>query len=162
MSDKIEIRNIRQADNYKLAKIIRDSLTEFKANKPGTAFYDDVTDHLFESFNISGAIYFVLLLNNELSGGTGIYPTSGLPADTCELVKMYLTPYSRGRGLGKMLLEYCIAEAKKQGFKKIYLETMPELTSAIPMYEKFVFNYLDHSIGNSGHTGCDLWMIKER
>jgi putative acetyltransferase len=29
------------------------------------------------------------------------------------------------------------------------------------MYEKFGFTYLKQSLGNSGHTGCDIWMLKE-
>jgi len=158
---KIIIRTINKDDNQKLAKIVRDTLTEFNANKPGTVFYDDTTDHLFEAFQRNRCEYFVALLDDEVIGGAGIYATEGLPADTCELVKLYLMPIARGKGLGKLLMEYCIAEAKDQGYKKMYLETMPELISAIPMYEKLGFTYLTKSMGNSGHTGCDVWMIKE-
>ena len=53
------IRTIKQDDNPVLAKIIRDSLAEFKANKPGTVYYDDRTDHLFEEFKVDGSIYYV-------------------------------------------------------------------------------------------------------
>ena len=45
------IRKIEPTDNNALAKIIRDALTEFKANKPGTVYFDDSTDHLFELFH---------------------------------------------------------------------------------------------------------------
>ena len=55
------------------------------------------------------------------------YPTEGLPADTCELVKMYVAKKFRGNGYGQMLMEKCIRQAKKNGFKKIYIESMPEL-----------------------------------
>ena len=161
LMDKIEIRNIRPDDNIIMAKIIRDTLTEFKANKPGTVFYDDTTDHLFEVFQANRSAYFVAFLDNKLVGGCGIYPTKDLPENTCELVKLYLIPAIREKGIGKLLLEYCIAEAKKRGFKNMYLETMPELTSAIPLYEKFGFTYLKSSMGNSGHNGCSVWMIKE-
>jgi putative acetyltransferase len=161
MSDKIEIRNIKKEDNYALAKIIRDTLAEFKANKKGTAFYEDATDHLYEEFQINRATYFVAVINNEIAGGAGIYPTKGLPPDTCELVKLYLVPNTRGKGIGKMLVQLCIDEAKKVGYKKIYLESMPELTSAMPMYEKFGFDYLNHSIGLSGHSACNIWMMKD-
>ena len=161
MPGKIIIRKINKDDNQKLAKIIRDTLTEFNANKPGTVFYDDTTDHLFEAFQRNRSEYFVALLDDEVIDGAGIYATEGLPADTCELVKLYLIPIARGKGLGKLLMEYCIAEAKDQGYKKMYLETMPELISAIPMYEKLGFTYRTKSMGNSGHTGCGVWMIKE-
>ncbi len=158
---EINIKQVRKEDNYILAKIIRDALTEFKANKPGTVFYDDTTDNLFDVFQQNKSGYFVALFNNEVTGGCGIYPTEGLPADTCELVKLYLIPAVRGKGFGKLLMELCIDEARKQGYKKMYLETMPELTSAIPLYKKFGFTYLNSAMGNSGHNGCTIWMIKE-
>ena len=154
------IRTIQPGDDKVLATIIRDTLAEFKANKPGTVYFDETTDHLSDVFKASGSIYFVAELNEEIMGGSGIYPTANLPEGTCELVKLYLSSKARGRGLGKTLLQKCIAAAKELGYKKIYLETMPELTIAIPMYEKLGFTYLPAAQGSSGHTGCDVWMIK--
>lgn len=161
MKNEFIIRTIRPGDNTALAKIIRDTLVEFKANKPGTVYYDITTDQLFEVFKKARSIYFVAALNGEITGGCGIYPTADLPEGTCELVKFYLSPPARGKGLGKELLHRCIAAAKEMGYLRIYLETMPELTIAIPMYEKYGFTYLPSARGNSGHTGCDVWMIKE-
>jgi putative acetyltransferase len=154
------IRTIREADNRALAKIIRDALTEFGANKPGTVYFDETTDQLSKVFTAKGSIYFVAELDGQIVGGGGVYPTANLPDGTCELVKLYLSSKVRGRGLGKLLLEKCITAARELGYKKIYLETMPELTIAIPMYEKLGFTYLQAAQGSSGHTGCDVWMIK--
>jgi putative acetyltransferase len=155
------IRTIQPGDDQSLALIIRNTLTEFKANKPGTVYYDETTDHLSEVFKTAGSMYFVAELEGEILGGSGIYPTANLPEGTCELVKLYLSSKARGKGLGKNLLQKCIAAAKEMGYKKIYLETMPELTIAIPMYEKLGFTYLPEPQGNSGHSGCDVWMIKD-
>lgn len=155
------VRKIKQTDNIALAKIIRDTLAEFKANKPGTVYFDDATDHLYEVFKKDKSIYFVAEYDDEIVGGAGIYPTENLAAGTCELVKLYLSQKGRGKGIGKILLQKCIDAAKEMGYKKIYLETMPELTIAIPMYEKYGFTYLTAAQGSSGHTGCDVWMIKD-
>jgi putative acetyltransferase len=38
---------------------------------------------------------------------------------------------------------------------------MPELKKALSVYEKFGFKFLNGPMGNSGHTGCSLWMLKE-
>jgi putative acetyltransferase len=157
----IIIRPIQQSDNPFLAKIVKDTLAEFGANHPGTVYYDATTDALYELFRQKGAAYFVAEMNNEIVGGGGIYPTDGLPADTCELVKMYLLPQARGAGLGRTLIEKCIATAGELGYKKIYLETMPELKQALKVYAKFGFEYLKGPMGNSGHTGCSLWMLKK-
>ncbi|MGZ5218638.1 MAG: GNAT family N-acetyltransferase [Chitinophagaceae bacterium] len=156
----ITIRNIQQPDNPFIATIIRDTLAEFGANKPGTVYYDPSTDSLYELFQKQGAAYFIALLNNEIVGGGGIYPTDGLPVDTCELVKMYLVPKARGMGLGRTIIEKSLDFAKETGYKNIYLETMPELKQAQKVYAKFGFEYLNGPMGSSGHTGCSLWMLK--
>lgn len=155
------VRTIQQEDNAALALIIRRTLAEFNANKPGTVYFDETTDTLWEVFTKENSIYFVAEINGEIAGGAGIYPTANLPDGTCELVKLYLSPNARGKGIGKLLLSKCITVAKEMGYNCMYLETMPELKVAIPMYEQFGFTYLTGPQGNSGHTGCDVWMIKK-
>ena len=157
----VTIRDLRKEDNPALAKVVKDTLAEFGANHPNTVYYDPTTDTLFEVFQTPRSKYFLAELNNKIVGGGGIYPTDGLPPDTCELVKMYLLPEARGYGLGRTLIEKCIESAAENGFKKIYLETMPELKQALSVYEKFGFEYLKGPMGNSGHTGCSLWMLKQ-
>jgi putative acetyltransferase len=158
----VQIRPIAPADNKAMANIIRTALTEFGANKPGTVFYDNTTDHLYELFQSAPlSAYYVAEKNGELIGGAGIFPTEGLPANTCELVKMYLHKSARGMGLGRYMIDQCILTAKEKGFTQIYLETMPELKKAVSVYEKFGFHYLDGPMGNSGHNGCDIWMLRD-
>lgn len=157
---EFEIRTIQQSDNPALALIVRNTLAEFGANRPGTVYFDPTTDALYELFRKPGSIYYVALKDGFIIGGAGIYPSDGLPADTCELVKMYLLPEARGKGLGSRLIEKCLSVAREAGYKKVYLESMPELKKALSVYEKFGFEYLDHPMGNTGHYGCGLWMLK--
>lgn len=160
MTNNLVIRQIKTEDDKALADIIRSSLEEFNAAKPGTVYFDDTTDHLTQSFLADRSAYFVATLNNAVVGGGGIYPTKDLPQDTCELVKLYLSPAARGKGVGKLLIEHCIEAAIEHNYKKMYLETMPELIAALPLYEKLGFTYIEGPMGNSGHNGCSLWMIK--
>ena len=160
MKQTVTIREIQRSDNPSLSKIVKGTLAEFGANHPNTVYYDPTTDALYELFQKKGAAYFVAELDNEIVGGGGIYPTDGLPADTCELVKMYLLPHARGAGLGRTLIEKSLAFAKDAGYKNVYLESMPELKQALKVYAKFGFDYLKGPMGNSGHTGCSLWMLK--
>ena len=159
---EITIRTIEEKDNAAIANVIRRTLEEFGANHPGTVYYDDATDALYSLFqNTNRSIYFIAERNDEVVGGGGIFPSAGLPEDTCELVKMYLLPHVRGIGLGKKLIQQCIDFAKQAGYQNIYLETMPELKQALKTYEKFGFEYINHSMGNTGHFGCELWMLKQ-
>lgn len=152
-------RPIAGGDNAELALIVRSSLAAFGANKPGTVYFDPTTDHLYELFQDKGAAYFVAEKEGHVLGGAGIIHSGGLPADTCELAKMYLRPEARGLGIGGALIRRCIETAKAFGYHKIYLESMPELTQALAIYERFGFRYLDGPMGNTGHYGCDCWML---
>ena len=160
MSNTINIRPIRIEDNPLIATIIRSCLTEFGANKPGTVYYDKTTDHLFKLFQEKGAAYFIAEQEGNVLGGGGIFPSPGLPSGTCELVKMYLLPLARGTGIGAALMNKCMDMAKEMGFDAVYIETLPELKKAISVYEKFGFNYLDKPLGDTGHFGCSVWMLK--
>src|ERR1700744_1363265 len=175
----MHIRDILPEDNGPLALIVRNALAEFGANKPGTVFFDPTTDPLYELFQTAGSKYFVAVgeadgamghaagaaqTGGEVAavlGGAGIFPSTGLPPDTCELCKMYLHPDARGRGLGGQLIRRCLDAARTLGYKKVYLETMPELRQALAVYERFGFRYLDGPLGNTGHFGCDRWMLLE-
>jgi putative acetyltransferase len=158
---ELTIRRIALEDNQAIAVIIRSTLKEFGANRPGTVYYDETTDHLYELFETTKSAYFIASLDGSIVGGAGVFPTKGLDDETCELVKMYLLPNSRGKGYASVLIDQCIKTAKEFGFKKIYLESMPELKTALSMYEKKGWKYLSHALGNSGHDGCGLWMLLE-
>lgn len=156
----VQIRTIQPRDNAALARVIRETLKEFGANKPGTVYYDETTDRLSEIFTVPGSMYYVAEYKGEIVGGGGIYPTAGLPEGTCELVKMYILPSVRGIGLGSALIQKSLDFAKDYGYQQVYLETMPELQQALKTYAKFGFQYIDAPLGESGHFGCDLWMLK--
>ena len=160
MINEISIREIEPQDNKELARIVRDTLTEFDSVKPGTVYFDEATDSLFELFRRERSRYFTAFHGGKMLGGAGIFPTINLPPDVSELVKVYLLPEARGLGLGKKLILQCLEAAREFGYKKVYLETTPEMKIAIPLYERLGFQYLEHALGNSGHFGCDVWMIK--
>ena len=155
------IRNIQPGDNKVLAHIVRTTLAEFGANHPGTVYFDLTTDHLYELFQTPKSRYFVAEMDSGIVGGGGIFPSNGLPEGTCELVKMYLVPEARGKGIGKSIILKCLEAARLEGYEQVYLETMPELETAIGVYEKFGFRHLDGPLGNTGHFGCSRWMLRE-
>jgi putative acetyltransferase len=157
----MQIRPIEPGDNEALAKVIRIALAEFGANKPGTVYFDPTTDALFELFRTPKSFYYVALVDGKVVGGCGIFPTDNLPDGTCELVKLYVAKEARGTGLGKQLMEISLSWAKENGYTQVYLESMPELAKAVSIYEKVGFKSLDGPLGNSGHCGCDIWMLKE-
>jgi putative acetyltransferase len=157
----LTIRPIQPKDNTQIAKVIRGALEDFNANKPGTVYFDPTTDDLYTLFQTPNSAYYIALLNNEIVGGCGIYPTDNLPNGYAELVKIYLHQTARGKGIGKALMLKCFEKAKELNYQNLYLESMPELAIAVGMYQKMGFNFIDKPLGNSGHFGCNIWMVKE-
>lgn len=155
----IQIRKIEESDDKELAMLIRLVFREFKIDKPGTVYTDPTTDHLFEVFRKKGSEYWLAEEDGVLLGGCGIYPTDGLPEGCVELVKFYLSAEARGRGLGKLLMQKSIESAQHYGYNEVYLESFPELSTAIGIYEKAGFKKLDQALGNSGHFACNIWML---
>jgi putative acetyltransferase len=155
------MRLIEKKDNEELAKIIRESLRAYGLDRPGTVFTDPTTDELSSLFKTPGSIYWVATEDEEIIGGCGVFPTKGLPAGYAELVKLYLTEKSRGKGLGKALMEKAMESAREMGYTHLYLETFQELASAVSMYKKLGYEDLSHPLGDSGHHACEIWMLKD-
>lgn len=158
---EIIIRKIQKSDDELLAPIIRSCFHDFEVPTSGTVFEDPTTDHLSELFTEKNSALFVAEVDGQLSGCCGIFPTEGLPEKCAELVKFYVGKDFRGKGLGKKLMEESIAYAKKSGYQSIYIESLPEFYTAVSIYEKQGFTYLEKPLGNSGHSGCNLWMIRD-
>ena len=157
----ITFRTIEEKDNKEIAGIIRTVFREFKIDRPGTVYFDPTTDNLFKLFETPGSIYWIAVEDGKMIGGCGIYPTPGLPPGCAELVKLYLLAPWRGKGIGRMLMEKCFESAKELGNKQLYLESLPELEKAVSMYLRAGFRHIPHALGNSGHFGCNIWMVKE-
>lgn len=158
---QITIRTIAPEDNEAIAAIIRSCLEEFGLNIPGTAYFDENLDHLYEVFRKPLSQYFIAMDGETMIGGVGVYPSDGLPEDTVELVKMYLIPVYRGKGIGQLLIRRSIGQAQNFGYKQIYLESMPQLSTAVKTYEKLGFRLLDKPVGQTGHYSCSIWMLRQ-
>ncbi len=154
------IREIQPEDNDALSSIIRAVLTEYKIPQKGTAYEDHATDHMYETYQNDRTAYYVVEQDGLVFGGAGISPLEGNDKNICELQKMYFLPAIRGKGIGKKLLKFCLTEAKKLGFDKCYLETMPNMQTARYLYKEFGFKKLEKPMGNTGHYSCNVWMVK--
>ena len=156
------IRENKAEDNAILAKIIRTAFHDFEVScTNGTVYSDPTTDDLYSLFQTEKSALFVAEEDGLILGCCGIFPTENLPDDITELAKFYLSKEARGKGIGKLLLEKCLEKAQELGYKKVYLESIPEFSKAVSIYEKQGFQYLEKPLGNSGHSGCNIWMIKK-
>jgi putative acetyltransferase len=161
ITSDIVIRQIEERDNREIAELIRAVFREFRIDRPGTVYFDPTTDDLYHLFQKEGSVYWIAECDGVIIGGCGLYTTPGLPEGCAELVKFYLSSAFRGMGTGWKLMEKTIDSAKQLGFRQLYLESLPELGKAISLYEKAGFRFITQALGNSGHFGCNIWMLKD-
>jgi ribosomal protein S18 acetylase RimI-like enzyme len=63
-----------------------------------------------------------------------------LEADICEMKRLYLRPQFRGKGLGRILVDRIIGEARQIGYRSMRLDTVePVMKDAVAMYRRLGF-----------------------
>jgi putative acetyltransferase len=157
----VRIRPIEKNDNAVVADIIRLVMTEFEAIGCGFSFNDTEVEDMYGAYATDRSAFFVVELGGRVLGCGGFGPLRGADEDTCELRKMYFRSELRGLGVGTRLLDLCLKEAAKAGFRQCYLETMDSMEQARRLYGRHGFKYLEHPMGNTGHTSCGTWMVRE-
>ncbi|MCB0630717.1 MAG: GNAT family N-acetyltransferase [Saprospiraceae bacterium] len=156
------IRPIRPEDDAVIGAIIREVMTEFKTVGPGYSINDPEVNQMSAAYsNPANSRYFVLETDGLVQGGGGIGPLENGEDDVCELRKMYFLPASRGQGWGRKMVQLCLDTARELGYKKCYLETVERMETANLLYNKMGFKALCGKMGDTGHSSCDTYFVKE-
>ncbi|NLZ39082.1 MAG: ribosomal protein S18-alanine N-acetyltransferase [Firmicutes bacterium] len=92
------------------------------------AFINEILDNGFAS-------YYVLLIDGEVAGYTGIW----VILDEAHITTLAVSPVWQGKGFGRSLLEHAIAEAAKKGAVRITLEVRVSNLKAQALYKKLGF-----------------------
>lgn len=155
------IRPIEAKDNAAVAKIIRQVMTEFSCVGDGYSIEDPEVDNMSTAYAEANAAFFVIEHAGTIQGCGGFGSLVGGEPGICELKKMYFLPSLRGMGMGRRLLDHCIAAAQTAGYQKMYLETVDRMTAANQLYQKTGFVPLNCALGATGHGGCDAFYVLE-
>ena len=156
---KFSIRPIRQADDPRMAQIIRTVMPSFGAVGDGFAINDPEVDWMSRAYAEPRCSYFVVEREGQVMGGGGVAPLIDGDEDLCELRKMYFLPELRGMGAGTALMRLCLDAARGHGFRRCYLETLKGMDAAMRLYERSGFRKLPGPMGATGHGGCDSFYL---
>ena len=102
-----------------------------------------------------GGKIFYAKLQNQIVGTVSLMKIDNF---TFELSKMAVTKKVQSLGIGKMLMDFCIAFAKENGIKKLVLFSNTILIPAIKMYQKYGF--IEVNLGSSIYKRSNIKMEK--
>jgi len=80
-----------------------------------------------------------LLIAVEDGEAVGVVGVRKLSRTICELKRMYVRPESRGKGIGRMLAERAVRDARDLGYSRMRLDTLARLEEAVRLYESMGF-----------------------
>ena len=155
------IRKVTNIDNKELYDVLSSVMIEFGVPKKGTALSDPELKKMSNAYQNLRSVYYLILKDNKIFGGAGISRLKSSKENICELQKMYFLKQARGIGLGKKMIKICLSEAINFSYEKCYIETMNNMNSAQNLYLSQGFKYINQPLGNTGHTSCPVWMLKE-
>jgi DNA-binding MarR family transcriptional regulator/N-acetylglutamate synthase-like GNAT family acetyltransferase len=113
-------------------------------------------DHPDDYILNKGGHILMALYNDEPVGACALIKMDN---DMYELAKMAVSPKAKGKGIGFILGNACIAKAKSLGAKKIYLESNTILKPAINLYHKLGFKKVTGI--PSPYERCNIQMMLE-
>lgn len=102
-----------------------------------------------------GGTILIALLDGVPVGTVSLIPRHGM----VELSKMAVTARARGLGIGRRLAEAILAEARRQGFRRIDLFSQTELRPALALYRSLGF--VDIPLGENPYLRADVRMRLE-
>ena len=100
----------------------------------------EILDNPEETVIDTGGCIFLAMDGEQVIGSAGLWKENEVEY---ELVKMAVDPQYRGQGISKILLNQCLAEAGKRKAQKIFLFSNSQLKTALKLYEKYGFQYVD-------------------
>lgn len=104
-----------------------------------------------------GGVLHLALVDGKPAGCIGLRK---LDDARCEMKRLYVRPAYRRHKLGDLLVQQIMADAKALGYKQMLLDTLPELDSAIRLYQRHGFDFIpcynDSPVESTVFMGKDL------
>ena len=102
--------------------------------------YEDELEHPEQKYGFPGGRLYMSLCDGNVAGCVALRK---LDEQRCEMKRLYVRENYRGNGIGNLLTDKLIREAKKIGYRHLLLDTFPFLERAIGMYQARGFREIE-------------------
>jgi putative acetyltransferase len=151
------IRPMRANDNAAVLSVIQQCVLEFGYTHSPYVTHPEEEGDIHGCFTVAHSGGYVIEDENGNIVGSGGYAPLHNNNAVCEIQKVYFLPRVRGKGMGRKLVERLMDEAAPHGFREFYLETVPEMITAVTLYEKLGFSPCQRKSAD-GHNCCSVFM----
>jgi len=101
--------------------------------------HDEALGDLNREMARPSSIYPCITLARDGDAVAGCVAFRKIEEDCCEMKRLFVKPEFQGRGIGKSLVKRLILEARKEGYKKMKLDTHPWMKAADRLYQSLGF-----------------------
>lgn len=84
-----------------------------------------------------------LLLGIERGQAAGCVALKPIDADSCEFKRFFVRPSFRGRGIGRELGRAIVERARRIGYRRMRLDTLPSMSDALAVYVALGFRPIE-------------------
>jgi GNAT superfamily N-acetyltransferase len=126
-----------------LVKEYTDHIRQQDAEVADTLSFQHLDEELADAekkYGYPGGRMYLLLVDGKTAGCVALTRNDD---DYCEIKRLYVRPEYRGRGCSTLLSRKVMEDARKIGYKYMRLDTFPFMKSAIRLYEKLGFQYVE-------------------
>ncbi|MBR2806808.1 MAG: GNAT family N-acetyltransferase [Oscillospiraceae bacterium] len=117
--------------------------------------YDDEVEHLEHKYGEPDGKLYIAFMDDDPVGCVGL---RNMGDGNCEMKRLYVRPDARHLGAGKVLVDRIIGDAERMGYSYMYLDTLPELDTAIRMYLERGFEIIEQY--NDSPVDTTIYMRK--
>ncbi|MDD7442034.1 MAG: GNAT family N-acetyltransferase [Sutterellaceae bacterium] len=118
-----------------------------------TQHVDDELQDLSRKYAPPSGRLYLALVDGKVAGCVGLTRNDDY---YCEIKRLYLRPEYRGLHLSRKLVDQVVHDAREIGYRHMRLDTFPFMESAIHLYEKYGFTYIERY--NDNPAGSALFM----